>query len=427
MEKVVTIKDILFNNSKYQGIYSVCSADSLVLEASFRQALEDNSPLLIEATCNQVNQYGGYTGMKPVDFRKFVYTLAEKTGYDTDNLILGGDHLGTQPFSHLESRKAMEKACTMVREYVKAGFSKIHLDASVPCLDDTGLTREELTLRACERSAEMALSIKNLNLDTDISYVIGTEVPTPGGAFDDNEILVPTSMSDAAETIRLSMDSFKKRELDETMENIVALVVQPGVEFSDTQVHSYNSGTASELSCFIKNKDDLVFEAHSTDYQTTAALKNLVEDGFKILKVGPALSYAKRRAMFSLARIESELYNYDKSSNLISVIEKIMISEPDFWKNHYNGDEYHLRMSRQFSFSDRMRYYWTNKEIAHSVEILIKNLRNVEIPQTLIYEFLPELYMEMEYDVDKRDPEKIIMYYIQLVLKHYSKACEFRI
>lgn len=424
----MTIKDVLFKSIEYNGIYSVCSADSMVLEASFRQAMEDNSPLLIEATCNQVNQYGGYTGMKPIDFKNCVYDLAEKNGFDTNRLILGGDHLGTQPFKHLNSDEAVEKACVMAVEFAKAGFSKIHLDASAPCLDDAGLSQEELNFLSCERAAEMALSIKNLNIDTyNISYVIGTEVPTPGGAHEDDETIIPTLVSDAENTIRLSMESFQKRNLESVMENVVALVVQPGVEFSDTQVHAYSRESALELSCFIKNKDDLVFEAHSTDYQTIAVLKNLVEDGFEILKVGPALTYAKRRAMFSLARIETELYNNGKSSNLISVIENIMISEPDFWKDHYNGDEYHLRLSRQFSFSDRMRYYWTNKEIAHSVEILIKNLRNVEIPQTLIYEFLPELYMEMEYDVDKTDPKEIIMYYIQLVLKQYSQACEFRI
>ncbi len=59
------------------GIYSVCSAHPLVIEAALKQALSDDSLLLIEATSNQVDQFGGYTGMTPVDFRNFVLEMAE--------------------------------------------------------------------------------------------------------------------------------------------------------------------------------------------------------------------------------------------------------------------------------------------------------------------------------------------------------------
>lgn len=57
-----------------EGIYSVCSAQQFVLEAGMRQAAADGSQLLIEATCNQVNQFGGYTGMTPADFSAYVAT-----------------------------------------------------------------------------------------------------------------------------------------------------------------------------------------------------------------------------------------------------------------------------------------------------------------------------------------------------------------
>src|SRR6185312_16973564 len=76
------------------GIYSVCSAHPWVLEAAMEQAIADNSPLLIEATSNQVNHLGGYTGMTPADFRRLVEEIAQKTGFKTERQILGGDHLG---------------------------------------------------------------------------------------------------------------------------------------------------------------------------------------------------------------------------------------------------------------------------------------------------------------------------------------------
>jgi len=54
------------------GLTSVCSAHPLVIEAALRHGLNHRSPVLIEATCNQVNQFGGYTGQTPADFARFV-------------------------------------------------------------------------------------------------------------------------------------------------------------------------------------------------------------------------------------------------------------------------------------------------------------------------------------------------------------------
>jgi tagatose-1,6-bisphosphate aldolase non-catalytic subunit AgaZ/GatZ len=42
------------------------------------KALQPNTEVLIEATCNQVNQDGGYTGMTPADFRRFVEDIAAR-------------------------------------------------------------------------------------------------------------------------------------------------------------------------------------------------------------------------------------------------------------------------------------------------------------------------------------------------------------
>ena len=58
------------------GIYSVCSAHPMVLEAALRLARDTGGMALIEATSNQVNQDGGYTGMRPAGFRERVHALA---------------------------------------------------------------------------------------------------------------------------------------------------------------------------------------------------------------------------------------------------------------------------------------------------------------------------------------------------------------
>src|ERR1035437_1017138 len=93
-----------------KGIYSVCSAHPWVLEAAIDQALEDGSDLLIEATSNQVNHLGGYTGMLPADFRRSVTEMGAGKEFDESRLILGGDHLRPNPWQKLLAAEAMEEA-----------------------------------------------------------------------------------------------------------------------------------------------------------------------------------------------------------------------------------------------------------------------------------------------------------------------------
>ncbi|SSY85040.1 D-tagatose-1,6-bisphosphate aldolase subunit gatZ [Aggregatibacter actinomycetemcomitans] len=118
------------------GICSVCSAHPPVVEAALRFDLETDNDVLIEATSNQVNQFGGYTGMKPTDFKAFVYQIAEKVNFPKERIILSGDHLGPNCWQNEAAEMAMEKAKALVIDYAKAGFTKIHLDASMSCADD---------------------------------------------------------------------------------------------------------------------------------------------------------------------------------------------------------------------------------------------------------------------------------------------------
>ena len=70
------------------GITSVCSAHELVIEAALLQAAEQGGPVLIEATCNQVNQDGGYTGNTPAGFRDFVHGITDRVGVPRRQVIL---------------------------------------------------------------------------------------------------------------------------------------------------------------------------------------------------------------------------------------------------------------------------------------------------------------------------------------------------
>ncbi len=115
------------------GITSVCSAHPMVLEAVMRHA-SPHTAVLIEATCNQVNHEGGYTGLTPAAFRDLVHAIADEVGLPRERIMLGGDHLGPNPWRHLPPETALAHAEEMVASYVAAGYEKIHLDTSMGCL-----------------------------------------------------------------------------------------------------------------------------------------------------------------------------------------------------------------------------------------------------------------------------------------------------
>ncbi len=118
------MKDIItrHKSGEHIGICSVCSAHPLVIEAALRFDLSTNNKVLIEATSNQVNQFGGYTGMQPADFRDFVYNIARTVGFPAERIILGGDHLGPNCWQDEPAAVAMEKSIDLIKAYVAAGF-----------------------------------------------------------------------------------------------------------------------------------------------------------------------------------------------------------------------------------------------------------------------------------------------------------------
>lgn len=92
-----------------KGIYSICSSNEYVIEVAMEYALQKEINILIESTCNQVNQLGGYTGMKPLDFVNFIFSIADRVKFPKNKIILGGDHLGPNPWKKENSWNAMKK------------------------------------------------------------------------------------------------------------------------------------------------------------------------------------------------------------------------------------------------------------------------------------------------------------------------------
>jgi len=407
-----------------QGIYAVCSAHPLVLEAAILQAKQDNSYLLIEATANQVNQFGGYTGMLPADFMTFVERLAKEQDFAIDKLILGGDHLGPVCWCDESAEAAMHKAEQLIACYVAAGFKKIHLDTSMRCADDDEILADEtVAIRAAQLCAVAEKTAVDTFGHSDLVYVIGTEVPPPGGADEHIDTLAVTDTKHVASTLALHHEAFLQLNLSSAWQRVVGLVVQPGVEFDNTQVFDYVSSAAQQLKHYIKSVDGIAFEAHSTDYQTPIAYQQLVNDHFAILKVGPELTFALREALFALSHIEDALIDTEQCSHLRTVVDADMQQYPKNWQRFYQVEQSLQQLYRRFSFSDRIRYYWGKQGNQSAVERLFCNLQQQPIPLPLLSQYMPLQYLAVRNKTLENNPKALVIHHIMQVTSRYADAC----
>jgi D-tagatose-1,6-bisphosphate aldolase subunit GatZ/KbaZ len=404
-----------------RGITSVCSAHPTVLRAALRRAVTDDRPVLIEATCNQVNHEGGYTGMTPAAFVAFVEDIAREEGLAPERILFGGDHLGPNPWRRMPAEVALAKAAEMVEAYVRAGFSKLHIDASMGCagepaaLDDrTVADRAAALVAVAERTAQASGRAAP-------QYILGTEVPVPGGADHVLDTVEPTSPEAARATIGVHREVFRTAGLEEAFARVIAFVVQPGVEFGSDNVIAYDPSRAGRLSALLAEEPDLVFEAHSTDYQSEAALARLVRDGYPILKVGPGLTFAYREAAYGLDLIASQLVPGYGVRPLAGAMEALMTAAPADWQGHYHGGPEALRLQRHYSYSDRIRYYWNRSEAEAAVARLLAALGGVAIPETLLRQYLGGLPLGR---IANADPRDILVVAVDEVLGTYSRAAD---
>jgi len=415
-----------------QGIFSICSAHPAVLEAGARHAAASGAPLFVESTCNQVNQDGGYTGLRPGEFAEYLARIARQAGVAEDQVLLGGDHLGPYPWRSQPAATAMRQARTLVAGCVRAGYTKIHLDTSMGCADDG---REPLPAAiAAERSADLCATAEDAYRglpprSVAPCYVIGTEVPAPGGEtgeLDAGAEVRVTTPQGAEETLEITRAAFVRRGLEPAWERVIALVVQPGLDFSDTRVHEYERHRAGPLSQLIARYPHLVYEVHSTDYQKPGALRQLVEDHFAILKVGPALTFAFREAVFALAWMEREWLEGRPGtvvSDLLSVLDRAMRADPRHWAGYYRGEPREIAFALRYSYSDRSRYYWTQPDVQAALARLFRNLEQNPPPPALLSQFLPEQYARVrEGRLDYR-PREWVSDRIIMVLRTYARAC----
>ncbi|MFC6276850.1 D-tagatose-bisphosphate aldolase, class II, non-catalytic subunit [Psittacicella hinzii] len=415
----------LHKEGKENGVFCVCSAHPLVIEASLRQALQDNSILIVEATSNQVDQFGGYTGMTPQDFADFVQGLANEVGFPLERLVLGGDHLGPNRWQKTDDGEAaMAKACDLVAAYVDAGFTKIHLDCSMSCVGDPVPLTDEIVASRAARLMRVAEDTAKAKFgSSDLVYIIGTEVPVPGGAHETINTLEVTSRGAAQKTIQAHQEAFAQAGLSEVWPRVIGLVVQPGVEFDHVGVVDFVPEKAQDLVSLLDQFPHLVYEAHSTDYQNDQAYVDLVKNHFAILKVGPALTFALREALYKLAYIEDFAVPADKRSNLLEVIEQETLAQPGYWQDYYGGTAEEQKFARSYSFSDRIRYYWPNAKIQQAIKTLLANFPG-PIPLPFLSQFFPEQFKRIRGGKLANTAKDLLLDSVASVNRVYAAACK---
>jgi D-tagatose-1,6-bisphosphate aldolase subunit GatZ/KbaZ len=249
-------------------------------------------------------------------------------------------------------------------------------------------------------------------------------VPVPGGAAEELATVEVTHAEAALETVAVHRKAWDARGLGGAWQRVVGLVVQPGVEFDHTRVVDYKPALASELSRVLERLPGIVFEAHSTDYQKPEALAALVNDGFAVLKVGPGVTFALREALYALADIECELVAPDTRSNLREVVERVMLAKPSNWEKYYHGSDADKRLLRTYSYSDRVRYYWTDHDIGEATRKMVANLGHVGIRENLVSRYLPEQYWQLRRGLIDASPMSLIYSKIRDVIRVYAAACQ---
>jgi D-tagatose-1,6-bisphosphate aldolase subunit GatZ/KbaZ len=106
----------------------------------------------------------------------------------------------------------MANADDLIKSYVAAGFKKIHLDCSMSCEDDPVPLTDAIVAERAARLAKIAEETCREQFgESDLVYVIGTEVPVPGGAHETLTELDVTTPDAARATLEAHRHALKRK------------------------------------------------------------------------------------------------------------------------------------------------------------------------------------------------------------------------
>jgi D-tagatose-1,6-bisphosphate aldolase subunit GatZ/KbaZ len=186
----------------------------------------------------------------------------------------------------------------------------------------------------------------------------------------------------------------------------------------NTQVFYFDKAKAGALSAAALTVPGVVFEAHSTDFQTEAGLADLVASHFAILKVGPSLTFAFREAVVAMAAIEERL-GASKRSGILEALATAMNENPVHWRPYIPVDE-RQELLKIFGLSDRIRYYWPQPKVDAALKTLLSNIDAARAPPGIVSQFVGKMLAD-----DQAGPlsERIIQAKVGAVVEIYRRAC----
>jgi D-tagatose-1,6-bisphosphate aldolase subunit GatZ/KbaZ len=388
----------------YKNLPSFCTSNDDVIETIFDFCKIFNLPLLIECTSNQVNQFGGYSGLNTKSFKKNILKISKIKKFKKKKLYIGADHLGPLPWMNLKEDKAMLNAKKLFKDTINCNFDKIHIDTGMMLKSDIILPRKKIIDRCLE-----IFKLCNKNKIKNIFFVFGTEVPIAGGGK--IKQIKPTKLQSIKEEIKY-YKMIKKN---------FSLVIEPGIGFENDFIKKPSFKNFKKKNNFSK-RQHISFEAHSTDYQSILSLKKLVKNNFKFLKVGPELTYNYLKAILIMEKLEKKYYKKNYSS-----IKKILLSEMNknkpLWNKYYKKNINFLKLN---SLLDRARYFWNKNKVVKAKETLIKNINNIDT-EVLLKKFeINDKKLLSKYLLKFSNFDIIKFFFLFETLKKYYLACGFK-
>ncbi len=251
-------------------------------------------------------------------------------------------------------------------------------------------------------------------------FVAGSEVPfAGGGTLKDNISKLKDIKKDF--TIYNSIINPKKKLSGE-----FALVIEPGMNFSNNKVTKPNLKNLRKISKFSKD-NGIFFEAHSTDYQKIEVLKKLVKSNFKFLKVGPELTYKFNESIKFMLKIENVYTPTQNKSNLKRTLDKTMKKNPKYWKTYYKGSADKVSFLKFNSLLDRIRYYWNFTTVNKSKEKLFYNINKISDKKILKHLRINKKIFKLYKKYRIKNSDLIIINFLDHTIFKYYKACGFKL
>ncbi|MDR0539249.1 MAG: class II D-tagatose-bisphosphate aldolase, non-catalytic subunit, partial [Spirochaetaceae bacterium] len=156
--------------------------------------------------------------------------------------------------------------------------------------------------------------------------------------------------------------------------------------------------------------------------------REMVRDGVCILKVGPALTFYQREALFALSAIETELFEGGALPSALTpsrfpqALEEAMLASPANWQNYYRGTGREQRYKRKYSYSDRSRYYMGCPPVAEAVSRLFANLAAAPLPLALLSQYMPAQAAKVRSGEIECTPQSLVFSRVTDVIEDYIYA-----